>query len=134
MLPNDGRMVSNFIVQALSGEPITIYGDGSQTRSFCFVDDLIEGFVRLMASDDSVTGPVNLGNPHEFSMLQLAEEILRITGSRSKLTFKPLPMDDPTQRQPDIRLAQQQLGWSPTVNLREGLQKTVTYFQGLLAA
>jgi len=134
MLPNDGRVVSNFIVQALSGEPITIYGDGSQTRSFCFVDDLIEGFVRLMASDDSVTGPVNLGNPHEFSMLQLAEEILRITGSRSKLTFKPLPMDDPTQRQPDIRLAQQQLGWSPTVNLREGLQKTVTYFQGLLAA
>jgi len=134
MHPHDGRVVSNFIVQALSGEPITIYGDGSQTRSFCFVDDLIEGFVRLMASDDSVTGPVNLGNPHEFSMLQLAEEILRITGSRSKLTFKPLPMDDPTQRQPDIRLAQQQLGWSPTVNLREGLQKTVTYFQGLLAA
>jgi UDP-glucuronate decarboxylase len=134
MLPNDGRVVSNFIVQALSGEPITIYGDGSQTRSFCFVDDLIEGFIRLMASDNSVTGPVNLGNPHEFSMLQLAEEILRITGSRSKLTFKPLPSDDPTQRQPDIRLAQQQLGWSPTVNLREGLQKTVTYFQGLLAA
>src|SRR2546429_6252570 len=112
MHPNDGRVVSNFIIQALSGEPITVYGDGSQTRSFCYVDDLIEAFVRLMATADTVTGPINLGNPNEFSMLELAEEVLRITGSRSTISFKPLPSDDPAQRQPDIRLARQLLNWA----------------------
>jgi UDP-glucuronate decarboxylase len=129
MLAHDGRVVSNFIVQALSGEPITIYGDGSQTRSFCYVDDLIEGFVRLMATDDSVTGPINLGNPSEFSMLELAEEVVRITGSKSTLVFKPLPGDDPVQRQPDIGIARQLLQWEPTVSLRDGLTRTVEYFR-----
>ena len=120
MHPNDGRVVSNFIVQALKGEAITIYGDGSQTRSFCYVDDLIEGFVRLMESPTDLTGPVNLGNPGEFTMRELAELVIEMTGSRSKLTFMPLPQDDPKQRQPDIALAKQRLGWAPTVQLREG--------------
>jgi UDP-glucuronate decarboxylase len=132
MHPHDGRVVSNFIVQALSGNPITIYGDGSQTRSFCYVDDLVEAFTRLMATDDSVTGPINLGNPNEFSMLELAEEVLRITGSRSTLAFNPLPSDDPTKRQPDIGLAKKLLDWEPTVSLRDGLTRTVDYFRHLL--
>jgi UDP-glucuronate decarboxylase len=129
MHPHDGRVVSNFIVQALSGNPITIYGDGSQTRSFCYVGDLIEAFMRLMATDDSVTGPINLGNPNEFSMLELAEEVTRITGSKSDIVFEPLPSDDPVRRQPDIRLARQLLDWAPTVSLHEGLQRTVDYFR-----
>ena len=133
MHPNDGRVVSNFIVQALRGEPITIYGDGRQTRSFCYVDDLIEGFVRLMASDPAVTGPVNLGNPNEFTMLQLAELVVALTGSRSKVSFQPLPQDDPRQRQPDITLARDKLDWAPTVQLRDGLQHTITYFDRTLS-
>jgi UDP-glucuronate decarboxylase len=133
MHPHDGRVVSNFIVQALSGNPITIYGDGSQTRSFCYVDDLIDAFTRLMATDDGVTGPINLGNPNEFSMLELAEEVRRVTGSKSGLVFKPLPSDDPTQRQPDIRLAKKLLDWTPTVSLRDGLERTVDYFRRRLA-
>ncbi len=128
MHPDDGRVVSNFIVQALRGEPITIYGDGSQTRAFCYVDDLIEGLCRLMATPDEFTGPVNLGNPGEFSMLELAEEVLAITGSRSEVVHRPLPSDDPTRRSPDISLARQQLGWEPKTPLREGLEKTVAYF------
>lgn len=131
MHPNDGRVVSNFIVQALKGEPITLYGDGSQTRSFCYVDDLIEGFVRLMASPDDFTGPVNLGNPHEFTMRQLAEKVLALTGSKSKLVCQPLPADDPRQRQPDISLAKRALGWAPKVELEEGLAKTIAYFKQL---
>jgi len=133
MHPHDGRVVSNFIVQALSGNPITIYGDGSQTRSFCYVDDLIEAFTRLMATDDAITGPINLGNPNEFSMLELAEEVRRITSSKSNIVFKPLPSDDPAQRQPDIRLAKQLLNWTPTVSLRDGLERTVDYFRRRLA-
>jgi UDP-glucuronate decarboxylase len=132
MHPNDGRVVSNFIVQALTGAPLTLYGNGSQTRSFCYVDDLIEGFVRLMATADGVTGPVNLGNPGEFSMLELAEEVLRLTGSRSQIIYKPLPSDDPTQRQPDITLAKQLLDWTPGVSLRDGLTLTVDYFRRTL--
>ncbi|MBU6367490.1 MAG: SDR family oxidoreductase [Gemmatimonadetes bacterium] len=132
MHPNDGRVVSNFIVQALRNEPITLYGDGSQTRSFCYVDDLIEGFVRLMRSDDAVTGPVNLGNPGEFTMRQLAELVRDLTGSRSPLVHLPLPADDPKQRRPDIALAQSQLGWQPTVPLAEGLKATIAYFDQLL--
>jgi UDP-glucuronate decarboxylase len=133
MHPNDGRVVSNFIVQALRGEPITIYGEGQQTRSFCYVDDLIEGFLRLMATDASFPGPVNLGNPGEFTIRQLAERVIDLTGSESQLLFKPLPADDPTQRQPDIRLAQQELGgWKPQIELDEGLAKTIAYFDGLL--
>ncbi|MFP6659983.1 MAG: UDP-glucuronic acid decarboxylase family protein [Myxococcota bacterium] len=128
MHPDDGRVVSNFIVQALRGEPITIYGDGSQTRAFCYVDDLIEGLCRLMATPDEFTGPVNLGNPGEFSMLELAEEVLAITGSRSEVVHRPLHSDDPTRRSPDISLARQQLGWEPKTPLREGLEKTVAYF------
>jgi UDP-glucuronate decarboxylase len=128
MHPDDGRVVSNFIVQALRGEPITIYGDGSQTRAFCYVDDLIEGLCRLMATPDEFTGPVNLGNPGEFSMLELAEEVLAITGSRSEVVHRPLPSDDPTRRSPDISLARQQLGWEPKTPLREGLEQTVAYF------
>ena len=128
MHPDDGRVVSNFIVQALRGEPITIYGDGSQTRAFCYVDDLIEGLCRLMATPDEFTGPVNLGNPGEFSMLELAEEVLAITGSRSEVVHRPLPSDDPPRRSPDISLARQQLGWEPKTPLREGLEKTVAYF------
>jgi UDP-glucuronate decarboxylase len=129
MHPNDGRVVSNFIVQALSNEPITLYGDGTQTRSFCYVDDLIEGFVRLMSTDDAITGPVNLGNPSEFTMIELAEKVLHLTGSRSKLTYKPLPQDDPRQRKPDITLASKELGWTPTVSIDDGLKETITYFR-----
>ncbi|GLR26286.1 UDP-glucuronic acid decarboxylase family protein [Limnobacter litoralis] len=128
MHPNDGRVVSNFIVQALRGEPITIYGEGNQTRSFCYVDDLIEGFIRLMNTERGFTGPVNLGNPGEFTMLELAKKVIELTGSKSELTFKPLPEDDPKQRQPDITLAKEKLGWEPTVKLEEGLQKTIDYF------
>jgi UDP-glucuronate decarboxylase len=133
MHPNDGRVVSNFIVQALKGEPITIYGDGSQTRSFCYVDDLIEGFIRLMNTPKDVTGPVNLGNPSEFSMKELAELTLEMTGSKSKLTYLPLPQDDPKQRQPNITLAREHLGWQPTVPLRDGLRHTIGYFDRLLS-
>lgn len=129
MHPDDGRVVSNFIVQALEGRDITIYGDGSQTRSFCFCDDLIEGFVRLMNSADDVTGPINLGNPGEFTMVQLAETVLRLTGSKSKLIFMPLPADDPRQRQPNIDKARDILGWAPTVPLEQGLERTIDYFR-----
>jgi len=133
MHPNDGRVVSNFIVQALTNEPITIFGDGSQTRSFCFVEDLIKGILLLMKSPPEFTGPMNLGNPHEFTILELAELVLDITGSQSQLVFKPLPSDDPTQRCPDIRLAKEQLGWEPKVQLEEGLKKTISYFDLLLS-
>lgn len=132
MHPDDGRVVSNFIVQALTGQPITIYGDGSQTRSFCYVDDMIEAFVRLMEMDTSFTGPVNLGNPVESSILELAETVLSLTGSRSELIFKPLPSDDPRQRRPDISVAETALGWSPTIGLSEGLAATIGYFDDLL--
>lgn len=132
MHPNDGRVVSNFIVQALKGENITIFGDGQQTRSFCYVDDLIEGFIRLMNSDPGFTGPVNLGNPGEFTMLELAEKVLQLVGGRSKLTFMPLPADDPKQRQPNIQLAKEMLSWEPKVSLDEGLKRTVEYFSKLL--
>ena len=134
MHPNDGRVVSNFIVQALRGNDITIYGDGSQTRSFCYVDDMIEGFVRMMDSEQGFTGPVNLGNPGEFTMLELAESVLRLTGSKSKLTYKPLPTDDPRQRQPDITLAKAKLDWEPRVLLEDGLKETIAYFRKLLDA
>jgi UDP-glucuronate decarboxylase len=130
---NDGRVVSNFVVQALQGKPITIYGDGRQTRSFCYVDDMIEGFVRLMESPAHVTGPINLGNPVEFTIRELAELAIEMTGSRSKLTYLPLPQDDPRQRQPDITLARTRLKWQPTVELREGLEHTIRYFDRLLA-
>ena len=132
MHPNDGRVVSNFIVQALKNEPITIYGDGTQTRSFCYVDDLIEAFIKFMQTEQAITGPINLGNPAEFSMLQLAQEILRLTGSRSKLIFKPLPSDDPKQRRPDITLARNLLAWQPKVELQEGLLSTIRYFEKIL--
>lgn len=132
MHPNDGRVVSNFIVQALKGESITVYGDGSQTRSFCYVDDLINGFLALMNSDASVTGPVNLGNPSEFTMIELAEIVLRLTGSKSTIEFKPLPQDDPKQRQPDITLAKKTLNWQPSVSLEDGLKETIAYFKKLL--
>jgi UDP-glucuronate decarboxylase len=128
MHPNDGRVVSNFIVQALRGEDITIYGDGSQTRSFCYVDDLIDGLMRLMDTEPGFTGPVNLGNPHEFTIRQLAEHVLRLTSSRSKLVFRDLPSDDPRQRQPDITLARSRLGWEPRVQLNAGLEHTIAYF------
>jgi len=134
MHPNDGRVVSNFIVQALRGEPITIYGDGSQTRSFCYVDDLIEGFVRFMAAPDDVTGPINLGNPGEFTILELAEAVLRLTGSGSRIEFRPLPVDDPLQRKPEIGRARDLLGWHPRVPLEEGLTRTIAYFRDLLGA
>ena len=132
MLPDDGRVVSNFIVQALKGDAITIYGDGGQTRSFCYVDDLIEGFVRLMAADDPLTGPMNLGNPNEFTILQLAQTVLRLTGSTSTLIEKPLPEDDPTQRCPDISLAKRTLDWQPSVELEEGLERTIAYFRDII--
>lgn len=132
MHPNDGRVVSNFIVQALKGEPITIYGDGSQTRSFCYVDDLIEGMVKLMDSPTDFTGPVNIGNPGEFTMLELAECILSLIGSQSKIVVMPLPQDDPKQRQPDISLAKKELQWEPKTPLIEGLQKAITYFKSIL--
>ncbi len=133
MHPNDGRVVSNFIMQALRGEDITLYGDGSQTRSFCYVDDLIRGIVGLMESGDDVTGPVNLGNPNEFTIRQLAEKVIELTGCGSELVFQPLPSDDPLQRQPDISQAQQRLGWAPEIQLEEGLQKTIAYFSSLVA-
>lgn len=133
MHPNDGRVVSNFIVQALENKPLTIYGDGSQTRSFCYVEDMIDAFVRLMNSDDGVSGPINLGNPNEFTILSLAESIKKITGSSSEIVFKPLPSDDPLQRQPDISLAQKTLRWTPAVELQEGLVRTIEYFDRLIA-
>jgi UDP-glucuronate decarboxylase len=133
MRPDDGRVVSNFIVQALKREPITLYGDGSQTRSFCYVDDMVEGFLRLMGTEDHFTGPVNLGNPGEFSMRQLAEKILAITGSRSRIVHRPLPTDDPRQRQPDIGLATEVLGWVPKVSLDDGLKRTIAYFDRMLS-
>ena len=133
MHPNDGRVVSNFIVQALKGEDITIYGDGQQTRSFCYVDDLIEGMLRMMNSTADFTGPVNIGNPREFTMLELAEKVLNFTESKSRLVFHPLPSDDPKQRQPNIALAQAKLGWEPKVCLEDGLRETIAYFRELLA-
>ena len=132
MHPHDGRVVSNFIIQALLGRDITIYGDGSQTRSFCYVDDLIDGLFRLMQSGDEVVGPINIGNPVEFSMLQLAENVLDLTGSKSRIAHRPLPQDDPKQRQPDISKAQSLLGWQPATPLKEGLKKTIAYFEALL--
>ena len=132
MHPNDGRVVSNFIVQALKGESITIYGDGQQTRSFCYVDDMIEAFVRLMSSADDFTGPVNVGNPGEFTIRELAEKVIGLVGSKSKIINKPLPSDDPKQRQPDVSMARLKLGWSPTVTLDQGLPKTISYFDNLL--
>ena len=134
MHPNDGRVVSNFIVQAIHGDPITIYGDGKQTRSFCYVTDLIEAMVRMMGTNDDFIGPVNIGNPNEFTMLELAEKVIELTGSRSQLIFKQLPSDDPKQRQPDISLAKAQLDWQPKVELEEGLTKTIDYFKALLQA
>lgn len=133
MHPDDGRVVSNFIVQALEGRDITIYGDGSQTRSFCYCDDLVEGFIRLMASPDDITGPINLGNPGEFTMLQLAETVLRLTDSKAKLVFLPLPADDPRQRQPDITKARAILDWQPTIALEAGLLRTIDYFRAKIA-
>jgi UDP-glucuronate decarboxylase len=132
MHPNDGRVVSNFIVQALQGEPITIYGDGSQTRSFCYVDDLVDGLVRLMNTPDEFTGPVNIGNPGEFTIMELAEKVREMTGTRSELIYKPLPQDDPIMRKPDISVAEAVLGWKPKVPLDEGLRKTIDYFDDLL--
>jgi UDP-glucuronate decarboxylase len=133
MHPSDGRVVSNFIVQALRGDDITLYGDGSQTRAFCYVDDLIEGFVRLMATQEAITGPVNLGNPHEVPVRELAERVMRLTGSRSRIVFQPLPQDDPMQRCPDIGLATRLLGWTPVIELDRGLERTIGYFSDLLA-
>ncbi len=132
MHPNDGRVVSNFIVQALKGQDITMYGDGLQSRSFCYVDDLLEGMVRLMNSREEFTGPVNIGNPNEFTMLELAEKVINLTGSKSKIVFMPLPADDPTQRQPDISLAKKELGWEPKIMLDEGLVKTIDYFKSII--
>lgn len=133
MHPNDGRVVSNFIVQALRGDSITIYGDGSQTRSFCYVDELIQGLICLMATQDDFTGPVNLGNPNEFTMLELAEKVKELTGSASPISFKPLPSDDPRQRQPDITLAKEKLDWNPELSLEKGLTRTIDYFRKILA-
>jgi len=132
MHPRDGRVVSNFIVQALTGQDITIYGSGTQTRSFCYVDDLVDAMIRMMGSDADFTGPVNIGNPSEFTMLELAEQVLRLTGSKSKIVFEPLPQDDPKQRQPDIALAKSRLGWSPSVCLEDGLKETVRYFKEIV--
>lgn len=132
MNPNDGRVISNFIVQALRNKPITIYGDGNQTRSFCYVDDMIDGFIRLMATDETVTGPINLGNPKEFSMIDLAKQVKAITGSRSKLILKPLPSDDPKRRRPDISKAKELLAWEPKIELELGLTKTIKYFEETL--
>jgi len=132
MHPDDGRVVSNFIMQALQGLPITIYGDGSQTRSFCYVDDLINLFILFMGSEDEFTGPMNMGNPGEFSILELAQQVVALTGSKSKIVFEPLPTDDPRQRQPDITLAKTKLGWEPRVALQEGLQQTIGYFERLI--
>jgi len=132
MHPYDGRVVSNFILQALQNKPLTVYGDGSQSRSFCYVDDLIDGFLRLMQSSDDFTGPVNLGNPVEFDMIELAEQVKELTNSKSEIIYEPLPEDDPRQRQPDITLAKNKLGWEPKIPLREGLEKTIAYFSDLL--
>ena len=132
MHPHDGRVVSNFIMQALMGQPITLYGDGSQTRSFCFVDDLVEGLIRLMDTPHAVTGPINLGNPGEFTIRELAEKVINLTGSSSTIVTEPLPEDDPLQRQPDIAQAKEMLGWQPTVPLEEGLKRAIPYFRGLL--
>jgi UDP-glucuronate decarboxylase len=132
MHPNDGRVVSNFIVQALQNKPIIIYGDGSQTRSFCYVSDLIEGMIKFMDSDKTITGPMNIGNPNEFTMLELAELVLRLTSSQSKIIFKPLPEDDPRQRQPNISLAKNKLGWEPKIKLEDGLNETIKYFKEVL--
>ena len=129
MHPEDGRVVSNFIVQALKGQDITVYGQGNQTRSFCYASDLIDGFVRLMNSDDSITGPINCGNPNEFTILELAEKVIKLTNSKSKIVYKPLPSDDPMQRKPDISKAKQLLGWEPKIQLEEGLLKTIEYFK-----
>jgi UDP-glucuronate decarboxylase len=134
MHPNDGRVVSNFVVQALRGDDITVYGEGLQTRSFCYVDDLVEGFIRLMNSPAEVTGPINLGNPGEFTIMELADKVIALTGSRSKIRKLPLPADDPTQRRPDITLAKQHLNWQPSINLETGLQRTIEYFDALLRA
>jgi UDP-glucuronate decarboxylase len=132
MAVHDGRVVSNFIVQALKGEDITVYGDGSQTRSFCYVDDLIEGLIRMMNSPEGFTGPVNIGNPQEFTILQLAETLIRMTGSTSRIIFNPLPQDDPIQRRPDITLARKKLDWEPRIQLSEGLEKAIAYFRSLI--
>ncbi|ESY65276.1 hypothetical protein X742_23360 [Mesorhizobium sp. LNHC232B00] len=134
MRPDDGRVISNFIVQALQNEPITVYGTGQQTRSFCYVDDLIDGLVRMMQTDDGVTGPINLGNPVEFTMLELANLVIELTGSRSRIIFLPLPIDDPRQRQPDIGTALRELNWEPRTPLRDGLVKTIAYFEGLVSS
>jgi len=132
MHPNDGRVISNFIVQALADRDITVYGRGEQTRSLCFVDDLIEGLVRMMNGPDDFTGPVNMGNPDEFTILELAQMVIRLTGSRSKIIFEPLPQDDPLQRQPDISLAKEHLHWEPTLNLEQGLTRTIEYFRTIM--
>ncbi len=129
MHPNDGRVVSNFIVQALKGEPITIFGEGKQTRSFCYVDDLVEAMIRIMGTPDEFTGPVNIGNPGEFTILELAKKVIAMTGSKSEIVFRPLPSDDPMQRKPDISLAKSALGWEPGIDLEQGLQKTIEYFR-----
>ena len=134
MHPNDGRVVSNFIVQALKNEPITIYGEGKQTRSFCYVDDLIDGLMRLMATQEECTGPINIGNPNEFTILQLAQRVIALTGSKSTLVNKTLPSDDPVQRQPDISIARTVLHWEPRTQLDEGLKKTIEYFSGFLGS
>jgi UDP-glucuronate decarboxylase len=132
MHPNDGRVVSNFIVQALKGEPITVYGEGKQSRSFCYVDDLVDACVKLMATPDEFTGPINIGNPNEFTILELAQKVIALTKSKSKIVFQPLPSDDPIQRQPNISLAQDRLGWNPGTQLEDGLGKTIGYFRNLL--
>ncbi len=132
MHPEDGRVISNFIVQGLTNQDITVYGDGSQTRSFCYVDDMTEGLLRMMNGPDDLIGPINLGNPDECSILQLAEMIIRMTGSRSKIIFKPLPQDDPIRRCPDITLAKERLNWEPTVELEEGIRRTIEYFRDLV--
>jgi UDP-glucuronate decarboxylase len=133
MHPNDGRVVSNFIMQALTDRDITVFGNGNQTRSFCYMDDLIEGIFRMMNNNDGFIGPVNLGNPTEFTILELAEQVIRLTGSSSKIVFKPLPADDPTQRRPNIDLARRKLGWQPTIELEEGLKRTISYFREVIA-
>ena len=133
MHPNDGRVVSNFIVQALRNDPVTIYGNGEQTRSFCYVDDLVEAFLRIMDTEDDFTGPVNIGNPNEFTIRELADAVIELTGSKSKIISKPLPTDDPVQRQPDITIARNTLGWEPKIQLKEGLQKTIAYFDARLS-
>ena len=132
MLPHDGRVVSNFIVQALKGNDITVFGDGKQTRSFCYVDDIIDGLIKCMETDNSFTGPVNLGQPTEIQILELAHKVIKLTGSKSKIVYKPLPSDDPAQRQPDLTLAKQKLRWEPKVGLEEGLERTCEYFKGIL--